>query len=85
MQIGRIKGTTRVLGKSQGYIGLPVRDITVRDNKTGETYNAMESAHLLSHDEVDALLRGAPMIMRVMGTAHPPMMLYVDKDWKPDD
>lgn len=26
MQIGRITGATRVLGKSQGYMGLPLRD-----------------------------------------------------------
>lgn len=26
MEIGRIEGTTRVLGKQQGYYGLPLRD-----------------------------------------------------------
>lgn len=29
MQIGRVEGCTRVLGKSQGYLGLPVRDETI--------------------------------------------------------
>lgn len=30
MEVARIEGTTRVLGKSQGYYGLPVRDELVQ-------------------------------------------------------
>ena len=26
MQIGRVAGATRTIGKSQGYMGLPIRD-----------------------------------------------------------
>jgi hypothetical protein len=29
MHIGRIEGTTRVVGKSQGYLGLPIRDVVI--------------------------------------------------------
>ncbi len=29
MQIGRIQGWTRELGKGQGYLGLPLRDTVV--------------------------------------------------------
>jgi hypothetical protein len=41
MQIGRIEGATRVLGKSQGYYGLPVRDeVRARLPNLNETVKA---------------------------------------------
>ena len=42
MEIGRILGATRVLGKSQGYLGLPIRD----DAKVlGELPHMLETFH----------------------------------------
>lgn len=79
MEIGRIQGTTRRLGKSQGYYGLPVRDILVNDTVTGPNSPAMETAWLPSVEEIALLLAGAPLILRVMGTGHPPVMIYVGK------
>lgn len=79
MQIGRIVGCTRVLGVSQGYIGLPVKDIVLLDKTDGLKTPAMESAWLLGQDEVDALISGAPLILRVLGNSHPPVHMRVDK------
>ncbi len=77
MQIGRIEGCTRVLGKSQGYFGLPLRDVTINDSVTGPGTPAMETAWLPTPKEIEAIVAGAPIILRVLGTAHPPVMINV--------
>jgi hypothetical protein len=77
MQIGRIQGATRVIGKSQGYIGLPLRDVVINDAVNGPATPAMETAWLPSPAEIEAIVAGAPIILRVLGTAHPPVMLEV--------
>lgn len=76
MEIGRIQGTTRVIGKSQGYYGLPLRDIIINDTVTGPETPAMETAWFPTPEELAALQAGAPIILRVVGTGHPPVMLY---------
>lgn len=76
MEIGRIRGATRVIGKSQGYYGLPLRDILVNDAVTGPDTPAMETAWLPTPDELAAINAGAPIILRVMGSGHPPVILY---------
>jgi len=77
MMIGRIEGCTRVLGKSQGYLGLPLRDVEVNCTVNGETTPAMETAWFPTPRELAALQAGAPVILRIIGTAHPPVMLDV--------
>ena len=67
---GRITGTTRVLGKSQGYLGLPVRDITYEDGSS-----AMQTAWIPSPKELEALNAGAPVLVTILGSAHPPINL----------
>jgi len=79
MQIGRIEGCTRVLGKSQGYLGLPLRDITINDSVNGPDTPAMETAWFPTPAELEAISAGAPVILRVLGTGHPPVMLYAGK------
>lgn len=76
MQIGRIEGCTRVLGKSQGYLGLPLRDIKVDCTVNGPNTHALETAWFPTPDELAAMNAGAPVILRVVGTGHPPVMLY---------
>jgi hypothetical protein len=76
MQIGRIEGCTRVLGKSQGYLGLPLRDVTINCTVGGPDTPAMETAWFPTPGEMNAILAGAPIILRVLGTGHPPVMLY---------
>ncbi|MCV9960790.1 hypothetical protein OIU34_02660 [Pararhizobium sp. BT-229] len=77
MQIGIIQGHTRIIGKSQGYIGLPLRDVLVEDSVNGPRTPAMETAWLPTSEDIAALAAGAPLILRVLGTAHPPVMIYV--------
>lgn len=77
MLIGRIEGCTRVLGKSQGYIGLPLRDTVVNCSVSGEHTPAMETAWFPTPKELAALHEGAPVILRIIGTAHPPVMIEV--------
>lgn len=75
MEIGRIQGCTRVIGKSQGYYGLPLRDVLLNDTVTGPQTAAMQSAWFPTPDELVAIAAGAPIILTVVGSAHPPVML----------
>jgi hypothetical protein len=77
MQIGRIEGATRVLGKSQGYYGLPIRDVEIACSVNGPATPAMETAWLPTAAELEALNAGAPIILRLLGTSHPPVMVEV--------
>lgn len=77
MQIGRIEGATRVLGKSQGYLGLPIRDCTMPTTVDGPETPVMQTAWLPTPDEVAAIVAGAPIILSVIGTGHPPVMVGV--------
>ncbi len=76
MEIGRIQGCTRIIGRAQGYYGLPLRDIVINDSVTGPNTPAMETAWLPTPDEIAAIAAGAPIILRVVGTGHPPVMIY---------
>lgn len=72
---GRIADSTRVLGKSQGYLGLPVRDdVIVVD---GQDVPIIKSAWFPTDAEIAALRHGAPVYMTIMGEAQPPVVLTV--------
>ena len=71
--IRRIKGATRVLGKSQGYLGLPIRD------EKGSHGPQMVSAWELSSKEIEALMDGASLVITILGTSHPPIMVGVEQ------
>ena len=77
MIIGRIEGATRVLGKSQGYLGLPLRDVLINSTVDGPQTPAMETAWLPTPDEIERINAGAPVILRIIGAAHPPVMIDV--------
>lgn len=77
MIIGHIQGSTRVIGKSQGYLGLPLRDVMIHDTVNGPQTPAMETAWLPTPDELARLAAGAPVILRILGTVHPPVMIDV--------
>lgn len=77
MQIGRINGATRVIGQSQGYLGLPLRDVIIDCPVNGPRTPAMETAWLPTPDELERIVAGAPVVLRVLGTSHPPVMLEV--------
>ncbi len=77
MIIGRIPGATRVLGKSQGYLGLPIRDEVINEGVNGPGTPAMVTAWEPTPDELDRLAKGAAVHVRILGTAHPPIMVEV--------
>lgn len=77
MEIGRVKGCTRVLGKSQGYYGLPIRDEVLNDSVTGPNTPAMTTAWFPTPDELAALNAGAPIHLTLIGPGHPPVMMSV--------
>lgn len=77
MQIGRILGCTRVLGKGQGYMGLPVRDEMVACTVNGDGTPSMVTAWHPTPAEIAAIVAGAPVHVRILGTAHPPVMVEV--------
>ncbi|KRR21899.1 hypothetical protein [Bradyrhizobium retamae] len=79
MIISRIAGATRVLGKSQGFLGLPLRD-EIREVKIGEDVvrcRAMVTSWEPTPDEVAKIAAGAPVYLCGLGTDHPPVMLDV--------
>lgn len=70
-----IEGETRRLGESQGYLGLPIRNDIVECTVGGAGTPCMLSAWMPSDEERAAISAGAPIILRVIGTAHPPVMI----------
>ena len=80
MQIGRIEGATRVLGKSQGYLGLPVRDVFLNSSVDGPETPAMQTAWFPDPAELAAINAGAPIILTLLGQAHPPVQVTVGNE-----
>lgn len=72
MLINRIAGATRVLGQSQGFLGLPVRDELLSDGSP-----AMITAWEPTPDEIARIVAGAPIYLTVIGYAHPPVKVEV--------
>lgn len=77
MLIGRIENATRVLGKSQGYLGLPLRDELISCPVNGPQTPSMVTAWIPTPDEIERIVAGAPIHLRLLGTQHPPVMLEV--------
>lgn len=79
MLIHRIPGATRVLGKEQGYSGLPVSDEQIEMLEGGgiSLVNMMVTAWEPTPDELARINAGAPILLHVLGTAHPPVRLDV--------
>jgi hypothetical protein len=77
MEIARIEGATRVLGQSQGYRGLPVRDEPYWDPAQKVPVMSMVTAWTPSHEELMKLIQGANIHVRILGKDHYPIMLEV--------
>lgn len=77
MIIARIRGATRIIGKSQGYIGLPLRDEIRNTTVDGEHTSVMVTAWEPTPDELERLAKGAKIHLVVVGTIHPPVMIEV--------
>lgn len=72
-------GATRTIGKSQGFLGLPVRDEVITCKVNGPLTDTMVTAWIPSPAELDALNKGASIYVRLYGVNHPPIMLEVGK------
>ena len=67
-----IEGTTRRIGKSQGYKGLCVRDF-----EYGDGTPAMMTGWELTPAEREKIAAGANIYLVLLGSAHPPVLLQV--------
>lgn len=78
MQIGRItskvEGDVVVHGKSQGYIGLPVRHSKEVDPTTNKEAHCMEMAFLPTIEDMHRLIAGEPIILTLLHMSLPPPM-----------
>jgi hypothetical protein len=83
MQISDIEGRTRVIGESQGYRGLPLRDETITCAVNGPETPCMVTAWRPTEEELAAIIAGKPVNVRILGTSHPPIMLYVEPAEEP--
>jgi hypothetical protein len=77
MDIGSIEGATRICGKSQGFLGLPVRDGVRVCSVVGGQVPVMTTAWFPNADELAALNAGAAIHVQIDGTVPSPMMLAV--------
>ena len=77
MLIARIPNATRVIGKSQGYLGLPLRDEVRNTTVHGEQTPCMVTAWEPTPDELERLNAGASVHLVIVGTQHPPCLLEV--------
>lgn len=75
MQISRIRGFTRILGKQQGYLGLPVRDGFCEID--GEQYHKITVAFEPMPDEIEKIIAGAPVELTLLCFTPPPMLMGV--------
>ena len=77
MLIKMIQGATRVIGKAQGYNGLPIRDELINETVNGEDTPCMVTAWEPTPAELEALNAGAPVLLRILGRQHPPVWIDV--------
>ena len=79
MMIQRIAGATRVIGKSQGYLGLPLRDEIREVTIGGEVVQccAMVTAWEPTPEEITRINAGGLVYLCILGTGQPPVMLDV--------
>lgn len=77
MKSRRIEGATRVVGESQGYIGLALRDEKINCSVNGPDTPIMVTAWEPNLNELALLNKGAPIILEILGTIHPPIIVKV--------
>lgn len=77
MEIAYIEGATRTIGEEQGYNPLPLLDTTVNCTVNGEGTPAMITAWMPTDAEIEAINVGAPIFLQILGTQHPPVLLFV--------
>lgn len=75
--IAMIEGATRIVGQSQGYLGLPIRDETIHERVNGPGTPCMVTAWTPTPEELAALNAGASVHVRILGEVPAPMMVEV--------
>lgn len=76
MMISQIEGANRTCGKSQGYLGLPVRDETIIE-KDGTITNIMHTAWEPTPEEIEKINNGAKIIVSLIGLNPQPINVDV--------
>jgi hypothetical protein len=77
MIVAMIEGATRIVGKAQGFIGLPLRDQVI-DEKTLGRVPSMVTAWTPTPAELDAINAGANIHVRLLCMSiHPPIVVSV--------
>lgn len=78
MLVERIANATNVLGAPEGWNQEDRKcgRLPVRIERDGELLT-MTSAWSPTPDELARLNKGAPVLLRIVGASHPPVMLYV--------
>lgn len=66
-----LEGTTRRIGKSQGYKGLSVKDFDL------DGIPAMQTGWELTPGEVEKIKQGGKIIITLLGNAHPLIMVEI--------
>lgn len=75
MLIQMIEGCTRVIGKAQGYMGLPLKDSKIDCPISGPGTPIMTSSWMPTPEELVVLNAGAPVYVTIYGTSHPPILV----------
>jgi len=78
MNILRIENATRTLGKSQGYLGLPIRDENIKCSVNGPDTPSMVTAWEPTPSEIEHIKAGGTVYLRVLGSSHPAVMLWAE-------
>jgi len=83
MLVKVIEGCTRIVGKSQGYLGLPLRDVLINCSVNGPNTPAMEIAFEPTPKEIEGLKEGKSLVLRILGRTPPPIAMWVDSSKSP--
>lgn len=75
--IARIENATRVVGKSQGFFGLPIRDELISERVLGDNVPCMVTAWEPNPAELALLNAGAKIHIKIIGTQPAPMIVEV--------
>ena len=76
MLVKMIKGATRIVGKSQGYLGLPIKDEMVFCPVNKKNVPTMITAWEPTPTELEALNNGGSIYVSIYGTVPPPMLIW---------
>ncbi len=79
MLIKHITGATRTIGKRQGSRALPLRDEPINCTVNGPNTPSMVTAWEPTPEEIKHISNGGTIYLRLLGTAHPPVMLWAEE------